>query len=116
MTASCYLQAVSQEDGSDLDPNNMLAHGPGFKQGRVGKDLQNLSNEPPELHSIHDATVMSIKPYGVFVQMDGFRVNGLVQDVTVRVASPEYVFVGTATGTPRSCIWQRGGVESAIDT
>ena len=36
------------------------------------------SDDPPPLNAVLRATVREIKPYGVFVQMEGFRRNGLV--------------------------------------
>lgn len=72
--SSFAAQAVSQEDGTDLDPSNSQAAGsraPGGFRGPV-------SDNPPELGSIQKASIRSIKPYGVFVQMEGFRSNALV--------------------------------------
>ena len=72
--SSFVAQAVSQEDGTDLDPSNTQAAGsraPGGFRGPV-------SDAPPELGSIQKASIRSIKPYGVFVQMEGFRSNALV--------------------------------------
>eukprot|EP00793_Prasinoderma_coloniale_P006378 PRCOL_00001208-RA len=63
------MKAVSQEDGTDLDPSNALA---GAGGGGVGSD------EPPPLWSIHQATVTSVRPFGLFVSMSGYRKHGLV--------------------------------------
>jgi len=68
----CSMKAVSQEDGADLDPGGHLA----AVGGRGGHRA--LKEGAPEPNSIHQATVKSIKPYGVFVQLDGWRRNGLV--------------------------------------
>ena len=67
-------QAVSQEDGTDLDPSNAQAGGSRAPGGFRGP----ISDMPPELGSVQKATIRSIKPYGVFVQMEGFRSNALV--------------------------------------
>ena len=37
-----------------------------------------LQEGAPELNSVHRAEVASIKPFGVFVRMQGYRTNGLV--------------------------------------
>ena len=41
-------------------------------------------DEPPEEGTVHKATVRRIEPYGVFVQLDGFRKQGLVHSSQVR--------------------------------
>ncbi|KAK9817647.1 hypothetical protein WJX72_000130 [[Myrmecia] bisecta] len=79
---SCSMRAVSQADGTDLDPTNSLharRGGPGaaVSGAAVGSD------EPPTVGSIQHATVASVKPYGVFVKMDGFKANGLVHSSQV---------------------------------
>lgn len=83
------LQAVSQEDGRDLDPDNRLAsRGGGAPRGAgagINAGRANLSNEAPPIGSVHKASVMSIKPFGVFVAMEGFRSNGLVHLTQVRL-------------------------------
>ena len=43
-----------------------------------GGDGGGSSDDPPPLNSTHRATVQSVKPYGVFVSLAGFRRNGLV--------------------------------------
>ncbi|KAL4418798.1 hypothetical protein ABPG77_010207 [Micractinium sp. CCAP 211/92] len=72
------MRAVSQEDGRDLDPDNTLAAGgrggAGGGGGAGGRD----SDQPPELHSIHRGAVQQVRPFGVFVKLDGFRKYGLV--------------------------------------
>ncbi|EFN56958.1 hypothetical protein CHLNCDRAFT_143529 [Chlorella variabilis] len=80
------MRAVSQEDGRDLDPDNALAMagrggpgGGGGPHGGGGRD----SDEPPELYSIHRAgklaySVQQVRPFGVFVKLDGYRKYGLV--------------------------------------
>lgn len=79
---ACSMKAVSQEDGRDLDPDNRLAsRGGGAPRGAgagINAGRANLSNEAPPIGSVHKASVMSIKPFGVFVAMEGFRSNGLV--------------------------------------
>ena len=37
-----------------------------------------LKDGAPEMNSVHRAEVASIKPFGVFVRMEGYRTNGLV--------------------------------------
>jgi predicted RNA-binding protein with RPS1 domain len=71
---ACSMRAVDQETGTDLDPDNALAAGPG---GRAMASQGGLS-APPELNSIHRATVQTVRPFGAFVQMEGFRKYGLV--------------------------------------
>ena len=87
-TICVHLQAVSQEDGRDLDPDNRLAsRGGGAPRGAGGginAGRTNLSSEAPPIGSVHKASVMSIKPFGVFVAMEGFRSNGLVHLTQVR--------------------------------
>ncbi|KAL4425307.1 hypothetical protein ABPG75_009323 [Micractinium tetrahymenae] len=73
------MRAVSQEDGRDLDPDNTLAAGGrggpgGGGGGPGGRD----SDQPPELHSIHHGAVQQVRPFGVFVKLDGYRKYGLV--------------------------------------
>ncbi|PSC76425.1 S1 RNA binding domain-containing [Micractinium conductrix] len=73
------MRAVNQEDGTDLDPDNVLAlaggrGGGGGGGGGGGRD----SDQPPELYSIHRAAVQQVRPFGVFVKIDGYRKFGLV--------------------------------------
>ena len=78
-TAHCvHVQAVSQEDGTDLDPTNAQAGGPRGGGGAPGAFRGPVSDDPPDLGSVQRASIRSIKPYGVFVQMEGFRSNALV--------------------------------------
>lgn len=78
-TAHCVrVQAVSQEDGTDLDPTNAQAGGPRGGGGAPGAFRGPVSDVPPDLGSVQRASIRSIKPYGVFVQMEGFRSNALV--------------------------------------
>ncbi|PRW33884.1 S1 RNA binding domain-containing isoform B [Chlorella sorokiniana] len=72
-------RAVDQDGGADLDPDNLLAQarGPGGGGGGHGGGGRD-SDEPPELHSIHRAAVQSVRPFGVFVKIDGYRKYGLV--------------------------------------
>lgn len=72
---NCSARAVDQESGQDLDPDNRLAGGGG---GGRGYQDGPLKDEPPPLGSIHRANVATIKPFGVFVRIQGFRINGLV--------------------------------------
>eukprot|EP00887_Chlorella_sp_A99_P003531 scaffold7.g3531.t1 len=71
-------KVVSQEDGTDLDPDNLA--GPGARGGAGGRGGGGApaSEEPPELHSVHRGVVQSVRPFGVFVRIDGFRKYGLV--------------------------------------
>ena len=62
------IRAVDQETGLDL------GHDPGGRNGGGAK----LQDEPPEVGSIHKATVKRIEAYGVFVQLEGYRRQGLV--------------------------------------
>lgn len=74
LKVGCSMKAVDQETGADLDPNNQLTLGGGG--GGPGGGRQ--SDAPPELHSVHSGVVQSVKPFGVFVQLDGFRKYALV--------------------------------------
>ena len=68
---------MSQEDGTDLDPSNAQGAprgGGGPPRGFRGP----VSDTPPDIGSVQRASIRSIKPYGVFVQMEGFRSNALV--------------------------------------
>ncbi len=69
-------QAVSQVDGKDLDPDNT-----------VGKKFQSLKEEPPNVGTTHKATVQSVKSYGAFVRLEGYKSNGLVHSSQVGQAS-----------------------------
>eukprot|EP00884_Botryococcus_braunii_P001360 jgi/Botrbrau1/11224/Bobra.0075s0020.1 len=74
---NCSAKAVDQDSGKDLDPENRLAQGGGGGGGGGGRDGPQKT-EPPDLGSIHRATVATIKPFGVFVRIQGYRSNGLV--------------------------------------
>lgn len=39
-----------------------------------------MSDDPPALGSIHHAVVVSVRPFGLFVELPGFRRNGLVHN------------------------------------
>ena len=39
-----------------------------------------ISDEPPTVGSIHHATVVNVRPFGLFVELAGFRRNGLVHN------------------------------------
>eukprot|EP00271_Cylindrocystis_brebissonii_P019185 TRINITY_DN573_c0_g2_i1.p1 TRINITY_DN573_c0_g2~~TRINITY_DN573_c0_g2_i1.p1 ORF type:complete len:642 (-),score=166.07 TRINITY_DN573_c0_g2_i1:333-2183(-) len=47
--------------------------GPGGSGSR-----SNLSDALPELYSVHKASVRSVRPFGLFVEMEGFRKHALV--------------------------------------
>lgn len=49
-------------------------------RGRGGRGRGDDSGKPaaPPLYSIHRATVRSVRPFGIFVQMEGYRNDGLV--------------------------------------
>ena len=48
-------------------------HGPGAQ----------LQEGPPEQGTIHRATVRNVRPFGVFVEMEGYRRHGLVHNSQV---------------------------------
>lgn len=82
---SCSTRAVSQEDGTDLDPEGRLLSVPGGGgTGGGGQGGAPQSDLPPELDSVHRGTVQSIRPFGVFVQLEGFRKYALVHSSQVR--------------------------------
>jgi predicted RNA-binding protein with RPS1 domain len=74
------MKAVDQNTGADLDPDNLLTAtgggGGGPGGGRGGSSR--LSDTPPELYSIHRATVKTVRHFGVFVQLEGYHKYGLV--------------------------------------
>ncbi len=39
-----------------------------------------MATDPPQPGSIHRATVRNIRPFGVFVEMEGYRRHGLVHN------------------------------------
>ena len=47
-----------------------------------------VSDEPPAVGSIHQATVKRIQPYGLFVELVGFSRHGLVHFSQVRSSVP----------------------------
>ncbi len=72
MIMTLPVQAVSQVDGKDLDPSNT-----------VGKKFQTLKESPPDVGTTHRATVQSVKSYGAFVRLEGYKSNGLVHSSQV---------------------------------
>ena len=66
------MKVVDQESGKDLDPSGALA-----KQ-HWGQSGTNLSEEPPSKGSVHKARIVSIRAFGAFVELEGYRTNGLV--------------------------------------
>uniref|UniRef100_A0A7S3VHF1 S1 motif domain-containing protein n=2 Tax=Dunaliella tertiolecta TaxID=3047 RepID=A0A7S3VHF1_DUNTE len=68
------LRTVNQETGEDLDPLNK-------KVSAVGGGP--VTDEPPEEGTVHKAVVKRIEPYGVFVQLQGYRKYGLVHSSQV---------------------------------
>ena len=75
MKISCSMKAVDQESGKDLDPTNAMAARPRGGGGGVGVPGD---PNPPEIGSVHKATVVSIRAFGAFVRMEGYQSNGLV--------------------------------------
>lgn len=67
------MRAVDQASGSDLDPDGALF----ARSSRSGGDRAE-SDALPELWSVHRATVDSLRPFGAFVRLEGFRRSGLV--------------------------------------
>lgn len=49
----------------------------GGGRGR-GRQDDSGTDELPPLYSIHRATVQSVRPFGMFVKLEGYRKNGLV--------------------------------------
>ena len=47
---------------------------------RTAGSRADVSDNPPAVGSIHHATVVSMKPFGLFVELQGFRRNGLVHN------------------------------------
>ena len=64
------LQAVDQESGQDLDPSNRMQ----ADQGPRGPQQEGA----PEQGAILPGKVHTVKPFGLFVQLEGWRTNGLV--------------------------------------
>ena len=48
-----------------------------------------LREGAPEINSVHKSEVASIKPFGVFVRLEGYRTNGLVHVSQVIQYLPE---------------------------
>lgn len=69
---SSSMRAVNQDTGEDLDPTGALIDNGG------GGANANATDEVPTVGSIHRGTVQSIRPFGVFVRLEGFRRQGLV--------------------------------------
>jgi predicted RNA-binding protein with RPS1 domain len=102
---SLSMKTVAQVHGTDMDPDNcelpQARGGPsnfGGKGGKGGKgDGKGGGGDPnvfPTLYSIHMGTVQSNQTFGSFIEMDGFRSNGLVhmsQLAGFRVESAEDV-------------------------
>lgn len=63
------MQAVSQETGQDLDPSNRQQ-----MDGPRGAQKEGA----PEQGAVLASKVHTVKPFGIFVQMEGWRTNGLV--------------------------------------
>ena len=72
------MRLVDQGSGEDLDPDGSKAAALEDANRRGGGRGAPLSDEPPPLNSTHRAAVREVKPYGVFVRLDGFRKNALV--------------------------------------
>jgi len=66
----CSMSVVDQETGADLDPSGTASARPAHR----GPE----SDEPPEVGTIHAATVERVAPFGIFVRLPGFRKWGLV--------------------------------------
>ena len=50
----------------------------GGRGGRGGGRREEGTDALPELYSIHKSTVRSVRPFGIFVAMDGYRKHGLI--------------------------------------
>lgn len=93
---SASMRAVSQQDGSDLDPEGKMQM-PGFDNARGGGDSDGrnrrggrnrpvsppggggpLSPNPPAVGAILKARVASATKFGAFVLLEGFSGKGLV--------------------------------------
>lgn len=83
---NCSMKAVDQESGKDLDPENRMTtqRRGGGMSAREGP----VSEEPPELGSVHRATIASLRPFGAFVRLEGFRSNGLIHFSQARRFQP----------------------------
>ena len=79
VTCTCWRagQAVSQEDGTDLDPSGAL-DAPAQQHERGGEDVGSRKDGAPPVGTILKGRVHSIKPFGVFIALDGWRNHGLV--------------------------------------
>lgn len=67
------LQAVSQEDGTDLEPS-----GQNDLRTPDNADLGTPKDGAPALGTILKGRVHAIKPFGIFVAFDGWRNHALV--------------------------------------
>mmetsp|Transcript_26220 Transcript_26220/g.77861 ORF Transcript_26220/g.77861 Transcript_26220/m.77861 type:complete len:587 (-) Transcript_26220:1722-3482(-) len=79
------MKAVSQNDGTDLDPTGALTApgGGGAGGGGGGAGGFGRSDAPPEENTVHRGVVKRIEAYGVFVELEGFRKHGLVHSSQV---------------------------------
>ncbi|KAK9792059.1 hypothetical protein WJX73_000900 [Symbiochloris irregularis] len=83
---ACSMKVVSQEDGTDLDPQgtNSLAPptadmlGEGAGQGPPRRSEAPKKAGAPEIGAILKGTVHSIKHFGLFMALDGWINHGLV--------------------------------------
>lgn len=87
------MKVVDQESGKDLDPSGALAKQHWAQSGT------NLSEEPPSKGSVHKARIVSIRAFGAFVELEGYRTNGLVhvsQVHCVWISLKQLYFIGGA--------------------
>lgn len=70
-----------RDGGYEDDGRRPMGGGRGRGRGWGGRGRGDRDNDKlvaPPLYSIHKATVHSIRPFGIFVQMEGYRNHGLV--------------------------------------
>jgi len=80
----CSMKVVDQATGADLDPDNVVTAEEQklqVEQRRRHEEFEqrrNATDEPPAVYSIHKCSVRSVRPFGIFVELPGYRKHGLV--------------------------------------
>jgi predicted RNA-binding protein with RPS1 domain len=80
------MNVVDQQTGQDLDPEHTKSRGDSGSSGHNGssRDGKPLSSDPPDMYSLHQGSVQGIQTFGAFIQLPGFRSNGLVHITQIR--------------------------------
>ena len=67
---------------SGTPSSNMKTHGDGCRREETSHVVgrTSITDDVPTLGSIHHAVVVNVRPFGLFVELPGFRRNGLVHN------------------------------------